>query len=167
MKKYLTIFLFFFAITSGVYAQANLKVYSVPCLMPDGSIQQVLLSTTETGKEEFVRIATENIMNISPVLLKKKWMSPGQSLLFMELPTVSESNAYRFLANELCDSCSAVKSISRTTGGLMMVRGRDDSIALLIVEWIPSLKKWSLTFVPNANPLGNTASFIAKIPVFS
>ena len=161
MKKYLIV-LFFFAIASGAHAQADLKVYSVPCIMPDGSLQQIILHTNDTGKKEFLRIASENIMNIKSISLRKKQVAPHSQML-MQLPIVSESDAYRFLANQFCENCSTVKSMSKTTGGSMVVQSPNGSIALIVMTWLPQSKKWYLMFLPNADPF---ADFTAKAPVF-
>jgi hypothetical protein len=117
--------------------------------MPDGTVQFISLLASEAGKQEFLRIAAENRMNISPVLLNQKNVHPGDVVSVSAQPVVSESTAYRFLANQFCAGCSVTKVISKAKGGFIFMENGSGAIEAIDFFWVPQLQRWGLSVIPS------------------
>jgi hypothetical protein len=161
MKMYLVLLL---ALTS-IAAHAQRKGYLVSCIMPDGSAKMVGLIVSADGRQEFLRIARQNMMNVAPVVLSEKNIEPGQRIMTSEQPTISESTAYRFLANQFCDNCSTPKVLDKSKGARMFTRKDSGEIEMVCAFWSTESQRWDIVFVPSSEL---AASYVQKfaMPVY-
>ncbi len=116
-------------------------LYVAQFIMPDASIQNIYLMATDEGKKEFFRVANENIMQTEKVALRQKVLN-GTTLYLSNTPSISERNAYRFLANKLCESCGG-NTLSKSNTTLMVLKTSAGRKNILEVYWWPE-KGWTI-----------------------
>jgi hypothetical protein len=136
---------------NATLASMEKKVYKASFIMPDGTLQKVYLIASDRGKEEFLRVVQENVMQTKPVTLKSTSITGVHNL--DKLPSVSENTAYRFLANELCESCGTSSTIHKTQSTIIVIdRPSGELKNILQIYWIPEFHSWAIRVTCPAGP---------------
>lgn len=136
MKKYILLLLLFSNILFVSAQTGDRKFYTIPCIMPDGSTQLLWLHATKADANELIAIAQRNLKNTSPITLSQKEYDGTN-------PFLSESNLYRFLANQFCDNCKTEKILTKEKGGYFFLENNSGTYSIEVF-YLPKYSKWSL-----------------------
>jgi hypothetical protein len=148
MKTFLLCMVTCFMIMTSVSAQTMVlingkKAYGARFIMPDESIQGIILYADENGKEEFLRVVKDNTLNINPIQLEEKTFSAGQRINSGSQPFITESEAYRFLANALCEKCHR-ETLDKKMVTLIFTKSNFGSKNLIQAYWLEKVQKWCI-----------------------
>ncbi|MEO5646156.1 MAG: hypothetical protein ABIO57_03625 [Candidatus Paceibacterota bacterium] len=146
--KIILLSVLFWIIAIAVFAQekwvpvdAN-KKYLAVTIMPDGTFQKIILDADENAKQEFVHVALANTNNTAPITLQQRMYYIGQTVNTDDLSSISESDAYRFLANQLCESCSVQRVVSKNVVTFMCTHDSSGRLMLIQTYWDQPTAKW-------------------------
>lgn len=105
-------------------------------IMPNASLQTVTIRGTKEAVKEVIEVVKENTMNIAPTSLKKKMLF-SKKYSVNTLSSVAESKAFRFLANELCETCSSRTVLSKKQTSVIVTKAPMGYLNVLAIYWDP------------------------------
>jgi hypothetical protein len=150
MKKYVCLAILIVNVIFNVSAQNKICV-TVRFLMPNLARQDFKIYGITEGISLFKQIVGENLFNVSQINLNEKPIHAGELIKVTSQTFITESDAYRCLANELCESCSNLKSITKKDGAILFVRANSGQLCIVDVYWLDDIKEWCIHIVPNIN----------------
>jgi hypothetical protein len=149
MKKYLALLIVFVTIV-GAFAQTSpKKAYTAIFVMPDFSVQKIALYADQDGKNQFLRIVEGNRWNTALVVLNRKPVQTGDVVKAANQHFITESQAYRFLAHQLCESCGTENAIDKSTGAYIFTKSDSGILNMIDIYWLDDYQKWCISITPN------------------
>lgn len=135
MRILILLFLIISSVNTLKAQSPEKTMYEVDFFMPNGSLQTIYLLATINGKEKFIHVAMENALQTDKVSLREKVLK-DISINPKNTPSISELDAYKFLANKLCESCKG-STLSKSNTTLMLLNDPTGKKNVLEVYWLP------------------------------
>lgn len=125
--------------------QPGRKAYNAKFIMPNLSVQNVAVIGDKNDMEQFLKIVSNNMANTQPIILNEKFIQTGSSFDCKNQSYLTESQVYRFLSNQLCETCSCKKVFDKNIGAFLLLKTDNQQKYMLAVYYSDIYKRWAIS----------------------